>query len=779
MTAKSSVNAQDALPRTALRALRQLLSTWFNLDGLRTLCFELDVEYEDLPAETRSGKARELIIYLDRRGRISDLVTIGAQLRPDIPWQEAVELGQAPAAPTFLQRVGRTLAEGPEAERARHAFRARHIMLERVRDFWISGVLEQSLHGVARIEPGLVEQPDAVERPWEPIVRQHGRGPQPLAANARIGEIFDELGEALLILGGPGSGKTTLLLELANELLDRATRDATHPIPAVFNLSSWAAQRKPLAEWLVDELNLRYDVPRKVGRAWVEGEQLLPLLDGLDEVDPAQRQACVATINTFRQAHGFVPLAVCSREVEYGSLATKLRLAGAVVVQPLAREQVAEYVAQAGTSLAGVCAALAMDESLWELLDTPLMLSVATMAYREQPAEVTRPSGSPEERRTALFAAYVDAVFQRRSPSAYTRRQTVRWLGWLARAMSRHAQSEFYAEGLDPTWLPARAQRVWFHLGIRLLAGWISVLVPVLAAALVIGLCRLVSLSDGSLRVLLKDVACSGLPTGLATGTALLIASLLSLRLRALYAVPLTIAAMMVLVSVCREWQGGLLAGGIYGLIGGWAGTRLTGQGEMRLAEALAWDRRKAIWGAIIGFVPGLAIQLLVGQVGRGLPEMLLVALPFVLLFAVLLGLVPGPLQERRVTPNQGIRNSLGNAFRVGLGVGGVILILAALACIGTDEAEFFLLWAAIIGAPVGLASGLGAGGSVCIQHLVLRILLWRADLAPLDYVRFLDDAVERILLRRVGGGYLFRHGLLLEYFASPVGPRDKRGGPA
>jgi hypothetical protein len=31
---------------------------------------------------------------------------------------------------------------------------------------------------------------------------------------------------------------------------------------------------------------------------------------------------------------------------------------------------------------------------------------------------------------------------------------------------------------------------------------------------------------------------------------------------------------------------------------------------------------------------------------------------------------------------------------------------------------------------------------------------------------RFLDYAAERILLRKVGGGYIFVHRLLLEYFA-------------
>ena len=37
----------------------------------------------------------------------------------------------------------------------------------------------------------------------------------------------------------------------------------------------------------------------------------------------------------------------------------------------------------------------------------------------------------------------------------------------------------------------------------------------------------------------------------------------------------------------------------------------------------------------------------------------------------------------------------------------------------------------------------------------------------PWNYPRFLDYATERILLRKVGGGYIFVHRLLLEYFAA------------
>ena len=37
----------------------------------------------------------------------------------------------------------------------------------------------------------------------------------------------------------------------------------------------------------------------------------------------------------------------------------------------------------------------------------------------------------------------------------------------------------------------------------------------------------------------------------------------------------------------------------------------------------------------------------------------------------------------------------------------------------------------------------------------------------PLNYARFLDYCAARIFLRKVGGGYIFTHRLLLEHFAA------------
>src|SRR5438094_5798981 len=58
-------------------------------------------------------------------------------------------------------------------------------------------------------------------------------------------------------------------------------------------------------------------------------------------------------------------------------------------------------------------------------------------------------------------------------------------------------------------------------------------------------------------------------------------------------------------------------------------------------------------------------------------------------------------------------------------------------------------------------------GGLFSVRHFVCRLVLWMNREAPLNYVRFLNYAVERIFLRRVGGGYTFVHRMLAEYFDS------------
>ena len=129
------------------------------------------------------------------------------------------------------------------------------------------------------------------------------------------------------------------------------------------------------------------------------------------------------------------------------------------------------------------------------------------------------------------------------------------------------------------------------------------------------------------------------------------------------------------------------------------------------------------------------------------------------------------------VKPNQGIWRSLYNGEIVSLIVGLIMCVIYNIAILLTviqvsssritqfPSNQVFI--GGIAGVSIGLFFGLLNGGIACIKHVVLRLFLWRAKALPWNYVHFLDYATERILLRRVGGGYIFVHRLLLEYFSS------------
>ncbi len=353
----------------------------------------------------------------------------------------------------------------------------RQRMLAKVRAFWITGVLENSLHGAALIALGLKEQPDAVANPWHLVLQQPDQSERPLPPGTRITQVYDDVGGELLILGEPGSGKTTLLLELARDLLDRAQKDEAYLMPVVFNLSSWAVKRRSIADWMAEELNTKYQVPLKLGESWVGADQILPLLDGLDEVAKEYRAACLGVINIYRHEH-MVPIVACSRSTEYLSQTSRVQVRCAVVVQPLTTQQIDDYLASAGGNLATVRVALRKDTVLQELAATPLMLSVLTLAYQEKSVEDILTEGSPYTQRRQVFDTYVLRMLQRRGTKThYASRQTLHWLTWLARQLIQHSQTEFYLERMQLNWLPdARSRFVYrvYRVVVRLVVGLLS-----------------------------------------------------------------------------------------------------------------------------------------------------------------------------------------------------------------------------------------------------------------------------------------------------------------
>jgi len=167
----------------------------------------------------------------------------------------------------------------------------------------------------------------------------------------------------------------------------------------VLDLSSWN-KKQPLAEWISGELSGKYRVPRIIARFWLQHYYLLPLLDGLDEIETSMQPDFVAAINAFIEEFKAVRTRGCCPLNEYRWLPERLKLNGAICLEPLSSEEVCSYLAEGGSKLAALRRAVDRDPVLQELAQTPLMLSIMSLAYQGTNGnELASQKGDSEYRR--------------------------------------------------------------------------------------------------------------------------------------------------------------------------------------------------------------------------------------------------------------------------------------------------------------------------------------------------------------------------------------------
>jgi DNA polymerase III delta prime subunit len=644
------------------------------------------------------------------------------------------------------KRLYPPLAQPPDPEQAAQL----EILRLRVMEYWVEGVLKHSLHHEVLISLGKRSMDKAVDAPWKYTVEVADAANLARLDSRDVSAIYDATG-LVLILGEPGSGKTTTLLDLARTLLERAQDDLRERVPVVLNLSSWK-KGQPLAEWISGELTNKYRVHRGTGHLWLKHKYLLPLLDGLDEVETRMQPDCVAAINAFISQFNPSGLVVCCRLMEYQWLPERLKLNGAICLEPLSPKEVSQYLDRGGPKLAALREAVNADPVLQELAQTPLMLSIMSLACQGVGGgELTRQKGeSLEERRKQIFGLYVDRMFQRKgtAPYAFPKEKTIGWLSWLARKMREHSESVFLVEGLQPSWLDTRTRRVAYGTMVALNLGLIYGLSGGLSVGLFFGL--IYGLSFG-LSILvgvglgcwsestLKNGVMSGLSGGLIGG----------LSVGLFYGLSVGLSVGLVCGLVCG------LSGGLIGGLGAGLLNHIT------LVEMMSWKWNQFWKRTIPGLIYGLIVGLSVGLSG---------GLVCGLIGGLVSGLVGGFTstgKADKVSPNQGIKLSRKNALAAFLTTCLIFGLIGGL--IGglngpyTKEGLCVALFGGLIG---GLIVGLNRGGSAMIKHYALRLVLWRKGYTPFNFIKFLDHCARLILLKKVGGGYIFIHRMLLDYFA-------------
>jgi eukaryotic-like serine/threonine-protein kinase len=707
------------------------------------------------------------------------------------------------------------LAERPDPDNATQL----NILRKRVSEYWVDGVLKHSLHNEVLMSLEKREVSNAVDAPWKYTVEVSDAVNPTALDNRDVSAIYDATG-LLLILGEPGSGKTTTLLDLARILLERARNEIKERVSVVLNLSSWK-KKQPIEEWISNELSEKYRVPRKIARIWLQSGHLLPLLDGLDEVETVTQPDCVAAINAFIE--GFKPsgLVVCCRLNEYRWLPKRLKLNGAICIEPLGSEEVSKYLAAGGPKLMALRQAVDTDPVLQELTQTPLMLGIMSLAYQgADNHELAEQSGySLNERRKQVFGLYVDQMFQRKakSPLVFPKEQTISWLSWLAGQMRKHSQSVFLVEGLQPGWLGTRAKRAAYGTVVALCLG--------LMFGAIFGLTDSQKLAYKSFW--LKSI-------GLLGGIGLGCWSESPLKNSAISGSIFGLIFGIILDPIFESGLTGLLSALIMGLIGGLiSGLAVGSLNHIILVETMSWKWnqfwKRTIPGSIVGLIVGLIFGLILG-LPYGLVYGLDCGLIFGLIFGPILGVGSGlaggftdRLKVGKESPNEGIRLSLKNFSStalvtfliVGLSCGSIVGLSFGLSpqlgfeplywinsqmyarmssglfaeqyhrqsywlrlwldqfthsSARSEPLSYGLLDGMFVGLIVGLTAalivGLNRGGCAVIKHYALRLILWLNGYTPFKFIGFLDHCAKLIFLKKVGGGYIFIHRMLLDYFA-------------
>lgn len=553
----------------------------------------------------------------------------------------------------------------------------------------------------------------------------------------------------LIVLGKPGAGKTALSILLLLELISKSEAEGAR-IPVLVRLSSWKSEIGYDA-WLTGAIYEQYDIYRtlsdtsKFGLDVVarlrENGSLLPILDGLDELPPDARTTVIEQI---RYSTAFdSPFILTSRTDEYvtaldNKSATRketLRLL------PMMPEAVADYLRN---HFSGDVErwrpvideiTLHPDGAVAATLRKPLMLYLALAHFYSSTTDpsalldrVAHPDG--EEIEQYLLGSFVDTAFSPRSPAPPSPgEQTPRppWLLGPDRARSALSFLARYLEGLHASSASHGVEDLnWWNL-YQYVPRYLVVLTPVLIGALGCGLLGRVSFGlfgrPGAGTIF-------GLAVGFVGGLALGI-----------------IRPKPPVQFVPRSlWQK--------------AGSR----------QLLVMD---AILG-LIGAVSGSVISSVIISPVYGLTNGLVFGLAFALMRRFTRPTEPkrgvSPLDALRADRDAVLWAFLAGAL-VGAGVGLVDgLVSAKFAAnliykVSTPERG-------LIGAGVGMVLG-GAGlGMVMMatsawsHFLAARTWLALSGKTPLRLMRFLEDACELGVLRRVGASYQFRHALLQEQLA-------------
>ncbi|MET7606417.1 NACHT domain-containing protein [Streptomyces avermitilis] len=586
------------------------------------------------------------------------------------------------------------------------------------------------------------------------LVYQYVPEPANTAAGAEAqGRLTDILGyyrnlcpHRLVITGAPGAGKTVLALQLMLDNLD--TRD-TRRVPVRFSLTGWDTVL-PLEDWLAQQISVRFGIAARHAKALVGQRRVLPVLDGLDEMDAPDthvenRRAARALdhLDIYQDTEGSAPVILTCRTDQYKELAAsevRMRDAARVEIRPLRHEQIIEYLTDriaSPTRWRPVLKAVAdRDRVLTKALNSPWRLNLVTTVYERNrvvseshhladPAELLT-FASAADIRDHLLSHYVSATLGRHPDGdRYSPPQTHQWLAEIATglAVAESAGSGGTDIALHELWPLAGVHRV------RLVDGLLTSLLCLAALASVYGMLSLFPRPG----VVAPPVELFWLPTLWRAGKA----SVPAPRTLQLHRRRFRMQRRQLRRVVVIGLLGGLLAG-------------LLGAVAISYAFACPW----AIAGSY-GLAGGLVVGCALGLASA--------------LTAPMADAAPTKSYVQPTDPRQLVRDDLVTGLMVAVSFGAAVGL-------GLGPA-LGLAVACTFGLAVGLMFGLYWWGGAGRRYLVALCCL--RGRMPWKLGAFLHWAAEVELLRISGAGYQFRHRELQDWLVSHPYPQEPQQAPA
>ncbi|MGV9978647.1 hypothetical protein ACWDUH_13305 [Micromonospora wenchangensis] len=542
----------------------------------------------------------------------------------------------------------------------------------------------------------------------------------------------------LVILGTAGAGKTVLATRLVRGLLRE--RVAGEPVPVLLPADTWHPGEQHLREWMAQRLaqdhpHLGGPAPapgrsrnrRTMATHLIESRLVLPVLDGLDMIGDGLLGTALSELNGLGVEE---PMVVTSRIEPYRNAVQTAGcgLSGAVVAEvlPLTLAEARNYLAPAGGSGRWHRAFAELtndpDAPLAQALRTPLMAWLARTSY---------PTATP--------TAATDPATTVADPQE---------LGDRTRFPDQDAVADHLIDGLLPAVYPAEptptsrrdSDERWHRQDVER---------------------ALIFLARHLRRTDTHEIAWWRLDR--------------AVRHQRTLWIPLLIALYGLFFGLGHSLTAGLAMGTVMGLVGtsrrartklGWVAS------ETPYRTKVSFRRlRVTLWYGLVSTTK-LVVPLLAGLVLLSVPEpgplVITAGVLLLLTTAVLLVRQTWRRRERDLTrelvvpadPSRAVSPT--STLRGDRAAG--LMIVPPMILFGAPPAILFGTVRPIMVATAFVIGWIGAGAWA--RYTVARAVLAARGHLPWRTMAFLDDAVDRGVLRRVGAAYQFRHPRLRDRLA-------------